>query len=118
MLPSHYFVPTHVYFLVVLWLKLHFPSLAAMYKVEEHLLQMPHVGSATVALYIYLFFYIIGCLADMEYQLCGLQLTCNNFSMTNNHNNSLCQSGCFCSNKHVLEDGMCIHPDTCPSKLL
>ena len=52
----------------------------------------------------------------MEYQLCGLQITCNNFSRTNNYSDSFCVSGCFCSNKHVLEDGMCIHPDTCPGE--
>lgn len=78
---------------------------------EEYLLQMPRVGSTTH--YIFLVFDITGCLADMEYQLCGSQLTCTNFSR---RNNSFCGSGCFCSNKYVLEDGMCIHPDTCPGK--
>ena len=54
----------------------------------------------------------------MEYQHCGVQITCNNFSTYNkNYNNSYCTSGCFCISKYVLEDGMCIHPDTCPSKL-
>ena len=62
------------------------------------------------------YLFATGCLADMEYQLCGLQLSCNNFSVTDNYNNPFCESGCFCSNKHVLEDGMCIHPDTCPGK--
>ena len=53
----------------------------------------------------------------MNYQSCGLQITCSNFSTRENYNDSVCVSGCFCSDKDVLDDGMCIHPDTCPSKL-
>ena len=69
--------------------------------------------------YVYLTVFL-GCLGDMEYHHCGTQMTCNTFSNTDNYNNSNCTSGlmgCFCtSNYYVLEDGMCIHPDTCPSK--
>ena len=69
--------------------------------------------------YILLYFFILECLGDMEYHRCGTQITCNTFSNTDNYNNSNCTSGlmgCFCISNHVLEDGMCIHPDTCPSK--
>ena len=52
----------------------------------------------------------------MEYLMCGLQTTCSDFSRTDNYSDSFCIKGCFCTNKHVLEDGLCIHPDTCPSK--
>jgi len=49
---------------------------------------------------------------------CGGQISCSDFSSTSNSNcmSSDCMSGCFCSNEIIFEDGICIHPDTCPSK--
>ena len=64
----------------------------------------------------YILLFYLECLGDMEYHRCGTQITCDTFI---NYNNSNCTSGlagCFCISDYVLEDGMCIHPDTCPSK--
>ncbi|XP_065913065.1 hemicentin-1-like isoform X2 [Dysidea avara] len=58
--------------------------------------------------------YSHGCLAGMEYQMCGWEVTCNHFRRIGNCSNVTCESGCFCSNGNVLEDGVCIHPDVCP----
>ena len=51
----------------------------------------------------------------MEYQTCGVNISCNDFGVVRDCSNS-CESGCFCSNGTVLEDGVCVDPDTCPSK--
>ena len=52
----------------------------------------------------------------MDYRLCDWQISCSNFSSISSGGDSNCMTGCFCSNETVLEDGVCIHPDTCPSK--
>ena len=52
----------------------------------------------------------------MEYQLCGWEISCDDFSSVNNCSDTDCTSGCFCSDGIILQDGVCIHPDTCPSK--
>ena len=52
----------------------------------------------------------------MEYQICGWEISCDDFSTISDCSDSTCSSGCFCTNGIVLEDGVCIHPDTCPSK--
>ena len=61
-------------------------------------------------------FYISGCLSGMDYRLCDKQLSCSNLSSISSCSDSNCMTGCFCSNDTVLEDDVCIHPDTCPSK--
>ena len=53
----------------------------------------------------------------MEYQMCGLNISCNDFGVVRDCSDS-CESGCFCSNGTVLEDGVCVHPDSCPSENL
>ena len=63
-----------------------------------------------------IFLFNSGCLAGMEYQLCGWQVTCDSFTGVSNCSNLTCESGCFCSNGNVLLDGVCIHPNVCPSK--
>ena len=60
--------------------------------------------------------HISGCLAGMDYQMSGVQLTCDDLSSLNNCSNTTSESGCFCSNGNVLLDGVCIHPNVCPSK--
>ena len=52
----------------------------------------------------------VGCLAGMDYQLCDLHITCDNFRSFGSCRNSTCESGCFCSNEYVLDDGVCVHP--------
>ena len=59
---------------------------------------------------------ISGCLSGMDYQLCNWQISCSNFSSNGNRSVSNCMTGCFCNNGTVLEDGVCVHPDVCPSK--
>ena len=46
----------------------------------------------------------------------GVQLTCNDLSSVDNCSNTTSESGCFCSNGNVLEDGVCIRPGECPCK--
>ena len=60
--------------------------------------------------------WISGCLSGMDYRLCDWQISCSNFSSISNCSDSNCMTGCFCSDGTVLEDSVCIHPDTCPSK--
>ena len=50
--------------------------------------------------------------------MCGWNISCNELGVVRDCRNSTCESGCFCSNGYVLEDGICVHPDSCPSKLL
>ena len=57
-----------------------------------------------------------GCLSDMEYQVCGWEISCDYFSTVSNCSGSNCSSGCFCTDGIILDDGVCIHPDACPSK--
>ena len=52
----------------------------------------------------------------MDYQTCAYQVTCYDLGNVENCSNITCGSGCFCSNGTVLEDGVCVHPDMCPSK--
>jgi len=52
----------------------------------------------------------------MEYQTCGQSISCNDLGIVRDCSNSTCDSGCFCSNGTVQEDGVCVHPDTCISK--
>jgi len=49
--------------------------------------------------------------------MCGLNISCNDLGAVRDCSSS-CDSGCFCSNGTVLEDGVCVDPDTCPSKIL
>jgi len=47
--------------------------------------------------------------------MCGLNFSCNDLGVVKDCSDP-CESGCFCSNGTVLEDGVCVHPDACPSK--
>jgi len=58
----------------------------------------------------------VDCPAGMEYQTCSWNITCDEFGVVRDCRNETCQSGCFCSNGYVLEDGVCVHPDMCTSK--
>jgi len=58
----------------------------------------------------------VDCPNGMEYQTCSWNMTCDEFGVVRDCINSTCQSGCFCSNGYVLEDGVCSHPDMCTSK--
>ena len=60
--------------------------------------------------------YFTGCLSDMEYQVCGWEISCDYFSTVSNCSGANCSSGCFCTDGNILDDGVCIHPDACPSK--
>ena len=52
----------------------------------------------------------------MEYQTCGWEISCDDFSTASNCTDLNCSSGCFCTDGIMLDDGVCIHPDACPSK--
>ena len=52
----------------------------------------------------------------MEYQTCSWNINCDEFGVARDCRNLTCQSGCFCSNGYVLEEGVCVHPDMCTSK--
>jgi len=52
----------------------------------------------------------------MEYQTCGQNVSCSDLGLVRDCRNSTCDSGCFCSNGTVLEDGVCVDPDSCSSK--
>jgi len=54
----------------------------------------------------------------MEYRTCGWNISCDDVGIVRNCRNSTCESGCFCSNGYVLEDGVCVNPDSCPRKWL
>ncbi|XP_065893837.1 MAM domain-containing glycosylphosphatidylinositol anchor protein 2-like [Dysidea avara] len=57
----------------------------------------------------------LGCLAGMEYLMTGFQLTCTDLSIVDNCSNTTSESGCFCSNGNVLQDGgVCINRRECP----
>ena len=58
----------------------------------------------------------VDCPPGMEYQTCSWNISCDEFGVVSDCRNETCQSGCFCSNGYVLEDGVCVHPDTCTSK--
>jgi len=60
---------------------------------------------------------VADCPPGMEYQMCGLNIDCSDLGVVRDCSSS-CDSGCFCSNGTVLEDGVCVDPDTCPSKIL
>jgi len=60
---------------------------------------------------------VADCPRGMEYQMCGLNIDCRDLGVVRDCSSS-CDSGCFCSNGTVLEDGVCVNPDTCPSKIL
>ena len=49
--------------------------------------------------------------------MCDFHICCDDLSRVDNCSNTTCESGCFCSNGNVLLDGVCIHPNVCPSKL-
>jgi len=49
--------------------------------------------------------------------MCGWNISCNDLGVVRDCSDS-CDSGCFCSNGTVLEDGVCVRPDTCSSKTL
>ena len=59
-----------------------------------------------------------GCLTGMDYRLCDWQINCSTFGAISNCSDSNCVTGCFCSNGTVLDNSVCIYPDTCPSKHL
>ena len=52
----------------------------------------------------------------MEYQTCGWEIGCDDFSTVSNCTDSDCSSGCFCTDGVLLDDGVCILPDACASK--
>ena len=52
----------------------------------------------------------------MDYRTCAYQVTCYDLGNVENCSDVTCGSGCFCSNGKVLEDGVCVHPNMCPSK--
>ena len=52
----------------------------------------------------------------MEYQTCGWEISCDDLSTVSSCSDLDCSSGCFCTENIVLDDGVCIIPDTCPSK--
>ena len=58
----------------------------------------------------------VECPPGMEHQTCSWNISCDEFGVVRDCRNSTCQSGCFCSNGYVLEDGVCVHPDMCASK--
>ena len=58
----------------------------------------------------------LGCLAGMEYLMTGFQLTCNGLRSIDSCSNTTTESGCFCSNGNVLDDGVCISHRECPGK--
>jgi len=60
----------------------------------------------------------VDCPTGMEYQTCSWNISCDEFGVVRDCRNSICQSGCFCSNGYVLEDGVCVHPDMCISKII
>ena len=57
-----------------------------------------------------------GCFTGMEYQSCGLDITCDHIRGVTSCRNSSCHGGCFCSDGTTLDDGVCVHPYMCPSK--
>jgi len=59
---------------------------------------------------------VTDCPLGLEYRTCGWNITCNDIGNVKDCKNSTCDSGCFCSNGTVLEDGVCVDPDTCPSR--
>ena len=52
----------------------------------------------------------------MEYRLCGWHVSCDTLNIVRGCRNSTCVSGCFCTDERILEDGLCVHPEYCPSK--
>ena len=52
----------------------------------------------------------------MEYQTCGWEIGCDDFSTVSNCTDSDCSSGCFCTDGVLLDDDVCILPDACASK--
>ena len=60
--------------------------------------------------------FVLGCLADIEHQICGWEIGCDDVTSIDSSNDSDCSSGCFCTDGIVLEEGVCIHPDNCGSK--
>ena len=52
----------------------------------------------------------------MEYQTCGIEISCDDFNAVGSCSDSECSSGCFCTDGVVLDDGVCVLPDACPSK--
>ena len=52
----------------------------------------------------------------MEYQTCGWEISCDDFNTVSNCTDPDCSSGCFCTNGLLLDSGVCILPDVCPSK--
>ena len=67
---------------------------------------------------IWVYHSLVDCPPGMEYQMCGLSIHCSDLRVVRDCRNSTCESGCFCNNGTVLEDGVCVHPDTCPSKTI
>ena len=68
--------------------------------------------------YVWNHYLVADCPHGMEYQMCGLNIRCDDLGIVRDCRNSTCDSGCFCSNGTVLEDGVCVDPNTCPSKIL
>jgi len=81
-------------------------------KLLLHIAMMLNYGLATFNAF-YFFLLVSECPPGMEYQTCSWNITCDEFGVVRDCRNSTCQSGCFCSNGYVLEDGLCVHFDTC-----
>ena len=47
----------------------------------------------------------------------GFQLTCTDLRSIDSCSNTTSESGCFCSNGNVLDDGVCISHLECPGKI-
>ena len=81
----------------------------------HHYWPNPYLNSTTALLDI-IYYQVLDCPPGMEYKMCGWNISCDDIGTVRDCRNSPCESGCFCSNGYVLEDGVCVDSDTCPSK--
>ena len=100
------------------------PSLTSQYpNLNEYSLRIsiffsPGVFILKWEVLIWVYHSLVDCPPGMEYQMCGLSIHCHDLRVVRDCRNSTCESGCFCSNGTVLEDGVCVHHDICPSKII
>ena len=58
--------------------------------------------------------YTVACPVGTEYRDCSWNLSCSHIiGVGRCREQSLCTSGCFCSNQTVLVDGMCSDTNSC-----